>query len=295
MSDSEVQRKILEVYYEKWKDFSRYYSAKDIKIDGVEKETILVNAQFLVKKGMLEKARTLGFLTKITVHGIDFIEDQRLSEEVGKRRRILEVINDEFEKEPRISVWIGKLIERTGYNDVELNRNIWYLEGKGFVKVSWTTNGASSVEITRYGIEALKQPSALEKEVKVMSNAYSILYQLENGLRIFMEKKLREVFDANWWERGVTPNDIRERADARKASEQSNLSLINYTEFGDLGRIIVNNWKIFEPVFKTQKGVISRLEELEPLRNKIAHSRLLSNHELEKLNLFFKEITDFIT
>ena len=81
----------------------------------------------------------------------------------------------------------------------------------------------------------------------------------------------------------------------KKALESgSDVSLISYTEFADLRRIIANNWDAFQDTFKTQTGIVGRLEELESIRNKIAHSRLLSNDDLAKLELFFKEITSLI-
>jgi len=291
----EVQRKILEVYYEKWRDFSRYYEAGTMEMEGVDKNSIIANAEYLVKKGFIEEPMTLSFDTQITLRGIDFIEDKRISEDVQIRKRVLEILNEEFEREPQRWVTKGKLIKTSGYSEVEIDRNLWYLERKGFVKVEWNSAGASLAEITGSGIEALKEPSALEQEVRVMSDGYSMLYELENSLRIFVERKLRERFGNSWWERGVTQRDIRQRAKKKKLLEpESNLSLINYTEFGDLRRIITNNWEIFRDTLQTQTGIVGRLEELEPIRNKIAHSRLLSNDDLAKLQLFFKEISGLI-
>jgi len=47
-------------------------------------------------------------------------------------------------------------------------------------------------------------------------------------------------------------------------------------------------------VFKTQTGIISRLEELEPIRHSIAHTRMLTEDEITKLDLFLKEISSMI-
>jgi hypothetical protein len=293
----EIQKKILEIYYQKWRDsFPGFYAVGDMEIEGVEKECIVANAEYLARQGLIEEPRTTGFLSKITTYGIDSVEDKRISEDVEVRRRILEILGKEFETDPQRPVAKEKLVERSSFSEIEIERNLWYLEEQGFVEVHWALGGAYATEITGMGIEALKEPSVLEQEVIVMSNAYSMLYQLENSLRIFVEKKLRDSFGNSWWERGVSQREIREGAERKKAVEpESNLSLINYTEFDDLRRIITNNWEIFRDTFQTQTGIVSRLEELEPMRNKIAHSRLLSNEDLAKLELFSKEISVLIS
>lgn len=265
-------------------------------MEGVEKDEITANAEFLHTYGLIEEPRTMGFLTQITVYGIDSIEDKRVSEDVEIRKKLLETLEEEFGKDPQRAVDKMKLVENLGYSEVEILRNVWYLERKGFVDVEWYLGGGFLAKITSFGIEALKEPSVLDNEIRVMSNAYSMLYNLENSLRMFVEKKLREEFGDQWWESGVTQRDIRQGAGERKAVEpDSNLSLINYTEFRDLRRIINNNWEIFRDTFQSQSGIVSRIEELESIRNTIAHTRLLSNDDLAKLELFSKEIASAIS
>lgn len=245
--------------------------------------------------GLIEEPRTTGFLTQITAYGIDSIEDKRTAEDVEIRKKLLETLEKEFGKDPRRAVDKSKLNEDLEYSEVEILRNIWYLERKGFVDVEWYLGGEFLAKITSVGIEALKEPSALDNEIRVMSNAYAMLYNLENSLRIFVEKKLRDRFRDQWWERGVTQKDIRQQAEERKIPEpDSNLSLINYTEFRDLRRIVNKNWEIFRDTFQRQSGIVSRIEELESIRNTIAHTRLLSNDDLAKLELFSKEIASTI-
>lgn len=55
------------------------------------------------------------------------------------------------------------------------------------------------------------------------------------------------------------------------------------------------NWHdIFKDHFETLEHIVSRLDELEPIRHAIAHTRLLSNDDFEKLELFQREIQRMI-
>jgi len=296
--DSEVQRKILKAYYDKWRDFSRWFAAGTMEIEGVGKNSILANAEYLAKQGLIERPRTLNVLSEITAYGIDFIEDKRVSEDIEIRRKILEILNKEFEKDPRRPVARGTLVERSGCSNVEIDRNLWYLEHKGMVEAQWFAGGgAFTAEITGMGMETLKEPSVLEQQGKFMSNAYSVLFKLENELRIFIEKKLRKKYNKEWWQKGV-PLRVRRSAEQNRAKEpNSSLGLLYYTEFSDLRKIIQKeeNWhNIFKKYFTTLEQIISRLDELEQIRHTIAHTRLLSNEEYENLNLFHREIRKMI-
>ena len=52
--DSEVQKKILKAYYDKWRDFSRWFAAGTMEIEGVEKDCIIANAEYLARQGLIE-------------------------------------------------------------------------------------------------------------------------------------------------------------------------------------------------------------------------------------------------
>jgi hypothetical protein len=294
LSDEEIQWKILETLYNEWLKAPRQHiNFRSIRFEGVNEERLIANANYLTEKGLIDKPQTMGFHIKITAWGIDKIENKRISPDVEIRRNILQTLKDAYQREPERFVRKAEL--NLPYSDVEVFRNILYLAEKGFVKAYWSLGGLHTVRINAKGIDFLETPTILEREKKAMSYAYSLLYILESRLRTFVEKKLRERYEDEWWTKGVTQKDIRDNAEKRKIGEpHSNLGLINYTEFGDLRRIITNNWDIFESIFKTQQGTISRLDELEPIRNIIAHVRLLSIDQMTKLELFYKEINELI-
>lgn len=302
MSDENIQRKILEFLYDIWqKEPFQPVDLTEAIHKGIIKTTekmLYRNAEYLSSKGFIEKPQTAGgFVTEITSHGIDAVEDKRLSPDIEIRREILLVLKEAFDKDPNEYVSKQEMVNRSGLSEVEIVRNMKYLEDKGKATVEWATGGYFAATITALGIDSLREPTVFQKERNFMSNAYSILYTIENRLRIFIEKKLREKHGNQWWERGV-PLKIRERSEEKKKEDPAvALSLICYTDFGDLRKIIMKteNWHdIFKGHFETLEHIVSRLDELEPIRHAIAHTRLLSNDDFKKLELFQREIQRMI-
>ena len=274
-------------------DFFHLTDIEDVSFEGISKEAIVTNAEYLASKGLIDEAHTARFTTKITVFGIDQVEDMRISPDIQKRVKILQILKEHFEKEPYRGVSRETLVKLTGFAKEDIMRNAWYLGERGLARVDWAMGGYFSARITDIGIDVLKRPSFLENEQRVMSNAYSLFYILENKLRIFIERKLTEVYGNELWEK--VPEDIRKYAEQRKYKERdSTLSPFHYMLFKHLRSVIGKNWNIFKGTFKKPTGIVSRLDELEPIRRKIAHCRLLSNDELAKLSLFFKEIDHMI-
>lgn len=294
MLDENVQSKILQFLYDKWmEDFFHLTGLAHVFFEGITDEAVISNAEYLASKGLIEEARTAAFDTKITVYGIDQVEDARISTDVQKRIRILQILKEHFEKDPYGLVSRETLVRLTDFTKEEIMRNVWYLGEKGLARVDWAHGGYFGARITDIGIDELKRPSLLENEQRVMSYAYSFFYILENKLRIFIERKLTEAYGEGVWK--MIPEDIRKYAERRKSKERdSNISLFHYMLFKHLSSVIGKNWNIFQRTFKNPTGIISRLNELEPIRRKIAHCRLLSNDELAKLSLFFKEIDHMI-
>lgn len=290
MLDTDIQRKILEKLYESWKeDFAHPILLQSLNLDGVSQEALIANAQYLSSKGLITKPQFTQFWTSITVYGIDWVEDRRISSDVRIRKRILEILRESYEKDPHKYVMRGDIVQRTNVPTKEILRNVWYLDKKGLIEAKWAFAGNFGARITSRGIDNLNEPTELEKELKIMSNAYSILYLLENQLRLFIERKLREKHGDQWTK--CIPDEILSNAEKRRPKgKDSNLSILCYMQFGHLGLVIGKNWEEFKENFKNPGGIVNRLEELEDIRHQIAHCRILSNDELTKLELFYKEI-----
>jgi hypothetical protein len=139
-----------------------------------------------------------------------------------------------------------------------------------------------------------------------MVSAYVTLYAIENSLRDYIATKLSSSA-SDWWETMI-PSEVRRQSktnfenDAKKLVYGDNRSWediaaiekLSFATFGLLSNIIVANWSVFESEFKDQRGVSGRLAELEPLRNAIAHARMLSQKERGLLETFSQNILDAI-
>lgn len=135
------------------------------------------------------------------------------------------------------------------------------------------------------------------KEAKI--EPHSILKDLETKLRQGIQIRLQSL-SSNWWTERI-PDDVKRRAEERKTKdekpwpwyERRDLDLIFYVDFADYVKIIRkrDNWEqVFKPVFRDEEIISSKLRELEPLRNAIAHSRQLTSGERGRLNLLAADI-----
>lgn len=147
--------------------------------------------------------------------------------------------------------------------------------------------------------DLIKLPPELAKETYKMTEAYVLLFYLENQLRIFIKEKMEEVYGDDWWKK--VPVHIRKECKKRKEREKGSLwhevkesHLLWYTTFDELQRIIQTNWEVFKEYFKDQHAIIGRLNELEIPRNTIAHNRVLEDTELERLRIFSRDILKVI-
>ncbi len=285
-----MQSKILEKLYESWKeDFAHQILFQSLNLDGIPQEMLIANAHYLASKGLIVKPQFTQFRTSITVFGIDCIEDKRVSPDVKARKKILEVLEQSYVKDAYKYVRSENIVQLVNLPLREIQRNIWYLEKKTLIEAKWTLGGLYGARITSRGIDNLKEPTALERELKIMSNAYSILYSLENQLRLFIERKLREKYGDQWAQ--YIPQDILRYAEQKKNEDNNRLSISCYLLFRHFGQIIGGkNWEYFKENFDNSGGIVTRLAELETIRNQIAHCRILSNDELTKLELFHREI-----
>jgi hypothetical protein len=134
-------------------------------------------------------------------------------------------------------------------------------------------------------------PNKTITKAKEMAQVYIRLYVFENSIRNVIKMVMEKAHGRNWWDQ-VHPK-IQERVADRKAKESKNpwhgkrgSHEIFYTLFSDLLSIIRNNWKKFEDLFPDQNWVITRIGEIEPSRNVIAHNNPLSGTDIERIRLY---------
>jgi hypothetical protein len=141
-------------------------------------------------------------------------------------------------------------------------------------------------------------PTKEEKRLGVVFNqqtedARLLLYSLENKLRQFVSSNIKK-------NNGKIDNSILRAWESSRRKEfmpprqPLRCDLINYSSFEHLKMIIVQNenWeKIFKGYFGRPDGVISRLNELDDIRDTIAHNRLLSDFDFTSFKTLYGEIT----
>ena len=128
-----------------------------------------------------------------------------------------------------------------------------------------------------------------------MARIYTLVNCFENSVRDLIKERLKEKFDTDWWEKGV-PKSVRTFATNRQIAAQKNswlegdnAELIQFTEFGHLSDVIVENWADFSDLIPTQHWVKQRMEELEKARNYIAHNRLLLPSEFKRIEQYIND------
>jgi len=140
-----------------------------------------------------------------------------------------------------------------------------------------------------YKIVSKKGAKRISEEIE--KEPHLQLDELENSLRRCIKSKLEEISKIWWIER--IPPDIRKKAEERREKEDLARELIQYIDFTDYVKIITrrDNWReVFQQIFKEQELIISKLRELEPIRNAVRHGRKLTIEQKEKLKIFCQDV-----
>lgn len=127
------------------------------------------------------------------------------------------------------------------------------------------------------------------KQALEMSSVYSLIYCIENTLRNFVVDRLSERIGLDWWDKCVSKK-IKDAAQKLKTSEEKNKyhssrgdSLIQYTMMDNIAQIIIGNWDEFSDIIPNQAWIISRMDDLTMCRNVIAHTGVLPQYEIERI------------
>jgi hypothetical protein len=302
VSLSELERKILEALYEYYFErFSPGIPLNDLRVQLSAPQNDFNRAFDLLKsKGLAESPHAIA---KITVYGIDALEELMLPSEVSKRQAprlaTLEVLKALYEEDTTKAIDTYPLSEQIKYGvgePLRIRAIVEYFRMKGLADVSAGLGPDCRVKLNGSGYDAVQQ-YAFDDSV-AMANAYAILYKLENHLRRFIESKLRAKYADKWLEQGVGGN-IYKSVNSKFEHEKSlgwtlakTDNIAEYLSFEHLKGIITGgNWKdVFEPTFKDQPKIAHRLDMLEELRNAIGHCRTLSEDSYLRLQQYSQDI-----
>jgi hypothetical protein len=126
-------------------------------------------------------------------------------------------------------------------------------------------------------------------------------YVLEVGLRELIIEKLSAVHGPRWY-RSQLPNDVLKKYmdghDAERASVWTNHIAhhpLYFIDFPDLLKTIARNWEdAFAAVFSNKDVVLGSFRSLEPIRNKLAHNRKITEADGAVVNGVFTEVSSAI-
>jgi len=135
----------------------------------------------------------------------------------------------------------------------------------------------------------------IRQEAASMSKHYEIFYSLEKSIRGLIKDSLESAEPAGWWESGRIIQNIKTEAEARMKKEidsgvtPRSTDPIDFTNFGELGEIIKNNWDVFGAIFNSPKAVERVMANLNTLRGPIAHCSMLAEDEIVRLRLSVRD------
>lgn len=128
-----------------------------------------------------------------------------------------------------------------------------------------------------------------------MQRCYRLLFVLENVVREFVREVLEELDQEKWFEKRASV-PMKKKVEDRKATEAKNqwhagrnAHPIYYLDFGDLALLIQSHWNDFKDLLPTQSWAVSRLQDAERSRNVIAHTNVLSDEEVVRLEMHVRD------
>jgi hypothetical protein len=155
----------------------------------------------------------------------------------------------------------------------------------------------------------------LIEEANRMAEIYPIFYALENSVRQYIDGHLTEAYGDRWHEdpkivgvkvRAVVERNRNAAARARYHGRRNarfiyyhgrrNARFIYYTDLGHLPAIVhsENGWKVFNPLFPSDRWLYGIIDPVEASRNVVAHMNALSKRDIDRIRLNFADWIDQI-
>jgi hypothetical protein len=140
----------------------------------------------------------------------------------------------------------------------------------------------------------LLPPDAVAR-ARRMATVYIAVTAFENSFRDLIAETLAERHGDDWWNVAVSEG-VRNKAESRREDENKirwhtprGDSIINYTEFGDLSSIVLQNWTEFEDLLQSHDWVKGIVKPLERSRNVIMHGGDLQAEDIERVGVAIRD------
>jgi hypothetical protein len=135
---------------------------------------------------------------------------------------------------------------------------------------------------------------SLRSEAADMAVHYQLFYCLEKSARELVKGLLVEKGEPDWWEK-YAPEKVRNEVNSRVKKELESAITprsddpMDYTTFGELGEIVTANWDLFGGLFSNRAAFGKVMNQLNALRNPIAHCCPLAEDEQLRLRLCLRD------
>lgn len=136
------------------------------------------------------------------------------------------------------------------------------------------------------------------------SELYGLIFSIENLVREFIIFKLSGIEGPHWHKRRIPGPILQKYKEGKQYERQIKWNQlvphhpIYYIDFPHLKAIIEqkNNWDdAFSSVFGRRDILVSKLSEMEPIRNRIAHNRACSLYDLEVVRSIIEYLENCIS
>lgn len=172
----------------------------------------------------------------------------------------------------------------------ELVDRLTHFTAKGNVTTSIETMPSVAIT-TQIGLPVKNQVLA---DSKIMIGAYARFFIMENTLRALVKEKFMEAFGAQWT-RNLAPvilagKPLPEKTRIKKVLKSAPDKILEHVYYRDLSTIINKFWSLFEGLFHDKQRTLLKLTELEGLRNDIAHNRVLAEHDVRRIEVYYMDL-----
>ncbi len=140
----------------------------------------------------------------------------------------------------------------------------------------------------------LVQSSFIQQAVVIGDEAFPQVVVLENSIRILIEKTLSAI-RPDWWDTlvpQIIQKTVQRTIDKEKKypyREKRGNNHLMYCNFADLKEIIVTNSNEFRDVIVNVEWFKVKMDEVYMARNNLAHSILLSDDDISRIALFYRD------
>lgn len=136
---------------------------------------------------------------------------------------------------------------------------------------------------------------SIRSDAASMSEYYEIFFCLEVSIRQLVENILEDAEGVDWWNSDRVSREFRSYVTTIQ-SDEANTEIttrsdknIDYLTFGQLGKLITENFDVFNAVLSSKRAVDRIMNQLNLLRNPIAHCGVLADDEKERLELTVRD------